>query len=55
MAGGDEFSMSQQLEMFDYFPKFRIYNCIIVSQEHDIISKEHSSPSKANDVGSGIK
>jgi len=55
VAGANEFLESQQMDIFNYFSKFRIYNCIIVSQEHDIISKEYSSPSKYNDVGSCMK
>jgi len=51
VAGANEFSMSQQMAIFDYFSNFRIYNCIIVSKERDIISKEYISPSKAIDVG----
>ena len=36
--------------MFDYFSKFRIYNCIVVSREQYGIDKEKSRPMKDNDV-----
>ena len=55
MAGANEFSISQQKDIFDYFSKFRIYNCIIVSQEHDVITKEYSLPTEDNDVGTCMK
>ena len=42
VAGTNEFSMSQQSDIFDFFSKFRIYNCSIVSQEHYIKDKEYS-------------
>jgi hypothetical protein len=41
VAGANEFSMSQQLDIFDYLSKFRIYNCIIVSQGHYVIDSEY--------------
>jgi hypothetical protein len=37
VAGANEFSMSQQINIFHFFSKFRIYNCIIVSPEHDVV------------------
>jgi len=40
VAGVNEISMSQQREIFDYFSKLRIYNCIIVTQELYDIDKE---------------
>ena len=55
VAAANEFSMSQQIDIFDYFSKFRIYNCIIVSQEHDIIDKEYSRPIKVDDVDARMK
>jgi len=53
VAGTNEFSMSQQTEIFDSLSKLRIYNCIIVSQEHYNIEKEYSRP--INDVDTGMK
>ena len=47
--------MSQQTDIFDCFSRFRIYNCIIVSQQQDIIDKEYSRPIKVNDVDTGMK
>jgi len=55
VAGANEYSMSQQMEIFDYFSKFRIYNCIIVSQENYVIGKEYSRPIKGNDVDTDMK
>jgi hypothetical protein len=42
VAVASEFSMSHQRGLFDIFSKFKIYNCIIVSQEHYVIDKEYS-------------
>ena len=55
VAGANEFSMSQQTEIFDFLSKLRIYNCIIVNREHYLIDKEHSSPLNVNDVDTGMK
>ena len=55
VAGANEFSLSQQTDIFDYFSQLKIYNCIIVSQEHYVIDKEYSRPIKVNDVNTGMK
>jgi hypothetical protein len=55
VAGANEFSMSQQMCIFDHFSKLRIYNCIIVSQEHYVIGKEYSRPINDNYVDTGMK
>jgi len=55
LAGANEISTSQQTYIFDYFSNLRIYNCIIVSQEHDIIEKEYNRTKKYNDVVTGNK
>ena len=55
VAGANEFSMSQQTKIFDSFSRLRIYNCIIVSQEHYDIDKEYSRPIDVNDVDTGMK
>jgi hypothetical protein len=55
VAGTNEFSMSQQKDIIDYFSKIRIYNCIIISQGHDVIDKECSRPINVNDVDTGMK
>jgi len=55
VAGTIEFSMSIQKEIFDYLSSFRIYNCIILSQERYAIDKEYSRPITVNDVDTGIK
>jgi hypothetical protein len=44
VAGANEFSILQQKALFDYFSQHRIYNCIIVSQEHYVIDKKYSRP-----------
>jgi len=55
VAGASEFSMSQQTEIFDLFSKFKIYNCIIVSQEHYVTDKEYSRQINVNDIDTGMK
>jgi hypothetical protein len=55
VAAANEFSTSQQTEIFDYFSKLRIYNCIIVSREHYVIDKEYSSRINVHDVDTGMK
>jgi hypothetical protein len=55
MAGASTFSMSTQTDIFDYFSKFRIYNCIIVSQENYVLDKECGRLNKFNGVDTGMK
>jgi len=55
VAGANEFSILQQIDIFDHLSKFRIYNCIILSQEHCVIVKEYSRPINVNDVDKGTK
>jgi len=55
VAGTNEFSKPQQTDIFEYFSKFRIYNCIIVSQEHYIKDKDYNRPINFNDVDTGMK
>jgi hypothetical protein len=55
IAGAHEFSMLQQTDIFDYLSQFRIYNCIIVSQEHYVIDQEYSRPINVNDVDTSMK
>jgi len=55
VAGANKFTMLQQKAIFDYFSKLRIYNCIIVSQEHDVKNKENSKPKNINNVDTGMK
>jgi hypothetical protein len=55
VAGANKFSTSQKFDIFDYFSKFRIYNCIIVSQELYIIDKEYSRPINVNYVDTGMQ
>jgi hypothetical protein len=44
VAGANEFSMSQQSDIFHFFSKHRIPNCIIVSQEHYVIDNGYNRP-----------
>jgi hypothetical protein len=55
IAGANELSTSTQMDIFDFFSKLRIYNCIIVSQEHKVIEKGYSRPINFNDVDTGMK
>jgi hypothetical protein len=55
VAGVNEFSMSQKKDIFDYVSQFRIYNCIIVNQEYDLIENEYGKSIKVNDVERGKK
>jgi len=54
VAGANEFSVSQQMDIFDYFSIFRIYNCIILSLKYDVIHKLYKSPKKDIDVQKAI-
>jgi hypothetical protein len=55
VAGANKYSMSQQTDIFHFFTKRRIYNCIIVSQENYATDKELSRPINVNDVDTGMK
>jgi hypothetical protein len=55
VAAASEFSMSQQMEIFNHFSIMRIYNCIIVSQERHVINKGYSRSMNVNDVDIGKK
>jgi len=55
VAGANEFSLSQRMEIFDRFSKIRIYNCIIVSQENYVTDKEYRRSINVNDVDAGMK
>ena len=55
VAGANDFSMFQKRNILDYFTKFRIYNCIIISQEHYALDKECGSPINVNDIDTGMK
>jgi hypothetical protein len=55
VAGANTFSFSQQRDILNFFSTLRIYNCIIVSREHDVIEKEYSRPINVNDVDTGMK
>ena len=55
VAGVNELSISQQTDIFEYFSKFRIYNCIILSQETYVVDKEHSRQINVNDLDTGLQ
>ena len=55
VAGANQFSISQQRDIFDYFSILRIHNCIIVSREKYVIDKEYRKPINVNDVDTGMK
>jgi len=54
VAGANQFSMSQQTNILDYFSKFRIYNCIILSQVNYVLGKNSSRQTNINDVDTGM-
>ena len=54
VAGANEFSVSQQMDIFDYFSIFRIYNCIIVSLKHGVIQNLYKGSITFTDVQKGI-
>jgi len=55
VAGANQFSMSQKVDILHFFSKRRIYNCIIVSQEHNVIDNGYSRQKKVNYVDTGMK
>jgi len=55
VAGANDCSKWQQMDIFDHSSKWRIYNLIIVSQEHDVIDKTYSRPKCVNDIDTGMK
>jgi hypothetical protein len=55
VAGTNEFSTWLQTKIFHYFSLLRIYNCIIVSQEHYVIDKEYSRQINGNDINTSMK
>jgi hypothetical protein len=44
VAGAKNFQMPQKKYIFDFLSKLRIYNCIILSPEHNVTDKEYSRP-----------
>jgi len=47
--------MSQQIDILHFFSKLRIYNCIIISQEHYVVEKEYRIHKQVNDVATDMK
>jgi hypothetical protein len=54
-AGANDFSMSQQKTIFDYFSQLKIYNYIFVSREHYVINRVYNRPLNVNDVDTSMK
>jgi hypothetical protein len=55
VAGTNEFSLSQQTDIFDFFSKLRIYNCIIISPEQYVIDNEYGRQIEVNYVDTIVK
>jgi hypothetical protein len=55
LAAANKFPMWHQIEIFNLLSHFRIYNCIIVSQEYHIIDKQNSIPIEVIGVDTGMK
>jgi len=55
VAGTNEFSLSQQMDIFYHFSKMRIYNCIIINQGQDVIGSKYSRPISVKDVDTCMK
>ena len=55
VAAGNGFSMPQQRDIFNFFSKFIMYNCIIVSREYRIKNEEYSRRMIENDADTGMK
>ena len=55
VATANEFSVWQQKKIFAAFTKFKIYNCIVVNQEHLVIDKKYRRQINVNDVDTGMK
>ena len=55
VAGANEFPMSQQTYIFNYFSKFRIYNCIKLIQDYFVIKSGYSRPINDNDVEAAVQ
>ena len=43
------------MDIYNFFSKFRIYNCILVSQVHYVIDNGYNRPTKGNDVETGVQ
>jgi hypothetical protein len=55
VAGANKVSVSQQRDIFDFFSKFRIYNCIIVSPQQYEIDNKYGRQINDNNVDTGMK
>jgi len=55
VAGANKFSMSQQRDIFDFFSKFRIYNCIVINIEQYVIDNEYDRQLNDNIVNTVAK
>jgi hypothetical protein len=55
VAGAHKFSLAQQTGIFNFFSQLRIYNCIIVSLEDDVMGRQYSRQETFNEVDTGMK
>ena len=55
VAGANNFSTWQKKHIFHFFSAVKIYNCIIVNQEHYVTDKEYIGPIKVSDVDTAIR
>jgi len=55
VAGANEFSVSQQRDIFDFFSKFRIYNCIVINIQQYVIDNEYGRQINVNIVDTVAK
>jgi hypothetical protein len=55
VAGANKFSIRQQRIIFNYFSKSRLYNCIIISQGHNVVEKKQSRQINVNYVDKHMK
>jgi len=55
VAGANEYTKSQQTDIFEHLSMYRIYNCIIVSKDNYVTDKEYSRPINVNDVDTSTK
>ena len=55
VAGANDFTKLQQTDILEYFSKYRICNCVIVSRLLYVTDTDYSSLSKVNDVETDMK
>jgi hypothetical protein len=55
VTGANEFTMSQQANIFNYFSKLILYNCIVINQQHYVTETKYSRPINFSDADTGMK